>query len=158
MKKIWLRVGMTVEVSEEQYNELENMSLDFCGNYRDVDAPDWLIDLVEDKGKCDGDCYIPLDVFAENDWEDCSISKEQIEELKALLTGLLDKGTSIRDCVGYIYGLYQDYQLSEDQEMELYMFVDPDELWNEPSEYWRKQDDNPLIDYLNGMEVKYLND
>ena len=154
MKKIWLRVGMKVEVSEEQYNELENMSLNGGSSYRDVDAPDWLIDLVEDKGECDGDCYIPLDVFAESDWDDCSIPKEKIEELKNLLTKLLNKGTPIKECIGFIYGLFQDYQLSEDQEMELYMFVDPDEKWNDCSEYLEeildKYGSNPLADYLEG--------
>lgn len=85
--------------------------------------------------------------------ETCAVSKETIEELKTVLSVLLNKGTSIKDCVGFIYGLFQDYQLSEDQEVELYMFVDPDELWNSPSEYWFEQEDkNPLIDYLNGKE------
>ena len=92
-----------------------------------------------------------MEMFIED--ETCAVSKGTIEELKMILSDLLNRGTSIKDCVGFIYGLFQDYQLSEDQEVELYMFVDPDELWNSPCEYWLEQEDrNPLIDYLNGKE------
>ena len=156
MKKIWMRVGVSVEVSEEQFAELKEISTTNNANYSDVDAPVWLLDLAQNNGEIDGDAYIPGDIIRELDYEDneCATTRETIEGLKGILSELLNKGTSIKDCVGYIYGLFQDYQLSEDQEVELYMFVDPDELWNSPSEYWNGQDGNPLIDYLNRMERK----
>ena len=156
MKKVWMRVGVSVEVSDEQFAELRDMSTAGNANYRDIDVPDWLIDLAQNNGEIDGDAYIPGDVISELDQNDdsCATTREKIEELKNVLSELLNKGTSIKDCVGYIYGLFQNYQLSEDQEVELYMFVDPDELWNSPSEYWNGQDENPLIDYLNKMERK----
>ena len=156
MKKVWMRVGVSVEVTDEQFAELRDMSTAGNANYRDVDVPDWLIDLAQNNGEIDGDAYIPGDIIRELDYEnnECAATRETIEELKEVLFELLNKGTSIKDCVGYIYGLFQDYQLSEDQEVELYMFVDPDELWNSPSEYWNGQDGNPLIDYLNRMERK----
>lgn len=152
MKKIWMRVGVSVEVTDEQFAELRDASTAGNVNYRDVDCPDWLIELAENYGKIDGDAYIPGDVISELDQDDdsCATTREKIEELKKVLSELLDNGTSIKNCVGYIYGLFQNYQLSEDQEVELYMFVDPDELWNSPSEYWNEQDgENPLIEYLN---------
>lgn len=42
-----------------------------------------------------------------------------------------------RGLLAGIYGLFQDYSISEEQEAELYGIVDPGELYNSPAEYWR---------------------
>ena len=80
--------------------------------------------------------------------ETCAVSKETIDSLKNILSDMLNSGTTIQYCVGCIYGLFQEYYLSEDQEIELYMFVDPEEKYNDCSEYWEEVTDNPLIDSL----------
>lgn len=52
---------------------------------------------------------------------------------------------SIPQVVGFIYGLFQDYQIHEPEELYLYKIVDPEEKYNEPSEYWNAWNyENPL--------------
>lgn len=64
------------------------------------------------------------------------ITDEQMETIKAKCKELLDQNTSPKYLVGCIYGLYENYIISEEQESELYQFVDPHELYNETSDYW----------------------
>ena len=65
MKKVWARIGMTVEVTDEQYEALRKEALnpDFPEEdkvYDDLDDfPKWLLDKFEKEGEMDGDCYIP---------------------------------------------------------------------------------------------------
>lgn len=64
-KKIWARVGMSVEVSDEQYERIKAKALDrkytesngyeIYGDYWD----DEVDELFMTKGVFDGDCYIP---------------------------------------------------------------------------------------------------
>lgn len=73
------------------------------------------------------------------------ITNEQMETIKAKCKELLDQNTSPKYLVGCIYGLFEDYIISEIQEAELYKLVDPDDLYNEPSEYWWNiEEDNEL--------------
>lgn len=53
---------------------------------------------------------------------------------------------TIPQVVGAIHNLYQLYKICEDTEDELYSFADPNEEFNEPSEYdeWTEET-NPLI-------------
>ena len=60
MKTIWARVGMSVEVTDEQYEEVRKLALNDKGFYEDLeDFPDWLDEKFEKEGKIDGDYYIP---------------------------------------------------------------------------------------------------
>lgn len=68
MKTIWARVGMSVEVTDKQYEELRQLALNEEYDeeyevYDDLELPDWLLVKFEKKGKIDGDCYIPGDCW-----------------------------------------------------------------------------------------------
>lgn len=79
-----------------------------------------------------------FDDFDDDDY----ITEEQMKIIKAKCREELKKGTDPRYLIGCIYGLYEDYIISEKQESELYKLVDPEELYNEPSEYWWGIDGN----------------
>lgn len=54
---------------------------------------------------------------------------------------------SIPQVVGFIYALFQDYQIHEPEELYLYKIVDPEEKYNEPTEYWNAWNyENPLAE------------
>jgi len=54
-------------------------------------------------------------------------------------------GYTIPQMLACIYDLYQDYMIDEPDELDLYFYVDPDEEYNNVSEYWREMDyANPL--------------
>jgi hypothetical protein len=71
MKEIWIRVGMTVKVTESQYEELRKASLDKEASeaygysiYRDLDdLPDWFEKKIEEGAVIDGDSYIPSECW-----------------------------------------------------------------------------------------------
>lgn len=50
MAKIWFRVGMEAEVSEEELDVLKN------GKYREAEA---LMEKIIERGKLSGETYIP---------------------------------------------------------------------------------------------------
>lgn len=55
-------------------------------------------------------------------------------------------GFTIPQQLACIYDLYQDYRIDEPEEIDLYFYVDPDEEFNNVSEYWHEMDfENPLI-------------
>lgn len=60
---------------------------------------------------------------------------EKYEKLKQIIPDITKK-YGIKNVVAEIYNLYQDYLINEEQEEELYIFADPDGLYNSPSEYW----------------------
>ena len=62
-KTIWLRVGMTVPVTDKQYTKLKAMFDD--EDIEELEAPDWLIKRAEKYGVIDGDSYIPWSVMEE---------------------------------------------------------------------------------------------
>ena len=73
------------------------------------------------------------------------ITDKQMETVKEKCKELVNDGMSPKYIIGCIYGLYEDYVISEEQESELYQFVDPREEYNEPSDYWQAIDgDNEL--------------
>ena len=69
MKTVWARIGMSVKVTDEQYEMLRRKALnpDYPEEdevYDDFeDLPKWLLDKFEDEGEIDGDCYIPCDCW-----------------------------------------------------------------------------------------------
>ncbi len=71
MKEVWVRVGMTVKVTEEEYEELRKAALDEKASeeygyeiYGDLeDFPDWFDEKIEEDGVIDGDLYIPGDCW-----------------------------------------------------------------------------------------------
>ena len=73
------------------------------------------------------------------------LSEEQMEKLKTKCKEELSNGRPIKYLVGCIYGLYQDYMLSDEQENELYQLVDPEEKYNKCSEYWSEIDDENIL-------------
>lgn len=73
------------------------------------------------------------------------ITDEQMETVKRKCKELMNDRMNPKYIIGCIYGLYQDYVISEEQESELYQFVDPQDEYNEPSDYWWAIDgDNEL--------------
>lgn len=73
------------------------------------------------------------------------ISDEQMRTVKQKCKELMNAGTSPKYVIGCIYGLFEDYIISEKQESELYQLVDPQELYNDVSDYWQEIDgDNEL--------------
>ena len=80
-----------------------------------------------------------------NDWDDCAMAKVKFEQVKNRVISMVAKKWKTEAIIGCIYGLYQDYQISEEQEQELYNLVDPDEKYNNCSQYWNELDyNNPL--------------
>lgn len=63
MKSIWMRVGMSVEVTDEQYEKLKEEALNGSDRYDDLETPQWLIDRIEKYGEIDGDSYIPETIW-----------------------------------------------------------------------------------------------
>lgn len=50
------------------------------------------------------------------------------------------KTKSIPWVLGWIYDMYQDYEIDEAEESELYKIADPNEEFNSPAKYWRAMD------------------
>lgn len=82
-------------------------------------------------------------IYDDNDEE--YITDEQMEIVKEKCKELMNRGVSPKYIIGCIYGLYEDYTISEEQESELYQLVDPQDEYNETSDYWQAIDeDNEL--------------
>lgn len=75
------------------------------------------------------------------------ITDEQFNTIKQIAKTELEKGTHPKFLIGCIYDLYQNYLISEEQEVELYYLVDPMQQYNNVSEYWEMVDNNPLMNY-----------
>ena len=59
----------------------------------------------------------------------------------------LKKDYTIEQLLACVYDLFQNYQIDEDEENELYDFLDPKEEFNFVSDYWMKMDfPNPLME------------
>ena len=66
-----------------------------------------------------------------------------MESLKEQLDNLVDM--NITDKLACIHDLYQNYEISEEEEEELYKYVDPYDDYNNVFEYWNDMDyENPL--------------
>ena len=67
MKQIWMRMGVTVNVTDKQFEQLKEMSR--CERspelFDEIEAPDWLLNMVDEMGEQDGDSYIPPFQFEE---------------------------------------------------------------------------------------------
>ena len=74
MKKIWARIGMTLEVTDEEYEELRIQALNKAYQpddetiYDDLGLSAALKKKFLEKGKANGDSYIPAIVFEEMEW------------------------------------------------------------------------------------------
>lgn len=60
---------------------------------------------------------------------------EKFDGLKSFVKSLIGK-YDIKDLVAEVHNLYQEYLISEDQEVELYELVDPEDKENNPCELW----------------------
>ncbi len=91
--------------------------------------------------------------------DDCAMDSATFEKLKDYVQESAKKiGTSrlrLKLLLGHIYDLFQDYQISEKQETELYDIADKGETFNEVAEYWlgdydfdRKGESNPLSEFV----------
>lgn len=75
------------------------------------------------------------------------------EQYKAKVENLMSSGMSIRPLLACVCDLYQDGLIDEDQEMELYNIIDPDEVYNDVESYWMNMDfDNPLLESASGAK------
>lgn len=65
MKKIWARIGMSSEVTDEEYEDLKKLAMHNgrLDDLNDTDFPDWLIEKFKNKAIMDGESYIPQIVF-----------------------------------------------------------------------------------------------
>lgn len=59
MKKLFIRVGMTMEFTEEEYDLLVNGRLD----------NDTMLEMLKIRAEIDGDTYIPQDQYEADDVE-----------------------------------------------------------------------------------------
>lgn len=74
---------------------------------------------------------------------DCSDYKRIIYDAAVgAFTDLIVQGVHTKTLVACVYGLYQDYIITGGMEERIYTLVDPDELYNHPSEYWSELDEN----------------
>ena len=82
----------------------------------------------------------------EDEDESCEMPNEKYEEVKKAVERLRKKRKSKKKLVAYIYDLFQEYMISEEQESELYAIADPEEKYNDCWEYWANmEEENPLI-------------
>lgn len=75
------------------------------------------------------------------DW----LSRDKMNGIKNILRNCMSEGRDIKELLAWIYDLYQEYVLSDEQEEKLYEFVDPNETFNDVVEYWRDYDGNNLL-------------
>jgi hypothetical protein len=66
---------------------------------------------------------------------DSQMPIEKYDKLKAYIIAIKDS-YSIEDLVAEVHNLYQDYMISEAQELELYNLVDPEDQVDSPAELW----------------------
>lgn len=63
MKTIWARIGMSLEVSDAEYDHLrESVRLE-GGSFDDLDLDDDFAHRFQKNGYVDGDSYIPGTIF-----------------------------------------------------------------------------------------------
>ena len=72
------------------------------------------------------------------------ISYEQMEIIKSKCKEELTLMTNPPYLLGCIHELYQEYIISEEQQMELYKYVDPDDNYNNIYKYYSQIDTNVL--------------
>ena len=65
MKTIWARIGMSLEVTDEEYEYLKNHPGECEGDVSETDDDNNLFKRFVKDGYIDGDCYIPDEI-----WED----------------------------------------------------------------------------------------
>lgn len=77
------------------------------------------------------------------------LCQEKFDAVKAKLTRMMADGWEIPKLVACVYDLFQDYIISEEQEIELYSLVDEDERYNDVGSYWWDIDyENPLLQVI----------
>lgn len=86
-----------------------------------------------------------METYWEQDEDRRAYDALKVEMLKRRLDRMRAEGYTTPQCVGCIYGLYQDSFISEREELALYTYVDPGELYNDCGVYWDAFDAaNPL--------------
>lgn len=82
-----------------------------------------------------------------DDDNNCAMDAVKFKKVRDKCKDLLQEGWAIPKLVACICDLWDNYCCSEEQENELYSLVDPDEQFNEVSEYCNEMDyDNPLLE------------
>lgn len=77
------------------------------------------------------------------------LSNQKMNIVKYKLNEMMVAGKDIKYMIACIHDLYQDYIISEDQEMELYEIVDPEEKYNDVWDYWNEMNEpNGLMELL----------
>lgn len=67
MKTIWARVGMSLEVSDAEYNHLRELVMLEGGGFDDLDIDDDFAHRFQKNGYVDGESYIPGCIFEDQD-------------------------------------------------------------------------------------------
>lgn len=106
-------------------------------NEPSLDVPALLDQLVDYPFK---DKYSHINFFKVDRVERTIISSRYENKVRELL-----KEKPISYVVGCIYGLWADYEIDEEEEFYLYRIVDPNEEFNDASDYWNEiEEENPL--------------
>ena len=102
--------------------------------------------IVPDCDDCVDDVYVEV-TESELQSDDCAMNSIQFAKVREKCKELLSAGTEIKNMVGFVYDLFQEYLISEEQEDELYLLVDPKEEFNECGDYWYEYvGKNPLLE------------
>ncbi len=69
MKKVWARIGISMQIADELYDALKEQSVDEYGRYGDVELNEDTANLFFARGTVDGDSYIPASSFEDGSIE-----------------------------------------------------------------------------------------
>lgn len=80
-----------------------------------------------------------------SDW----LSDDKMNMIKNRIIEYKYEGKSIKFILACIHDLFQEYIISEDQEMELYYLADPEDKYNDVWDYWNEMNEpNGLMELL----------
>lgn len=77
------------------------------------------------------------------------LSNQKMNMVKYKLAEMKAAKKDVKYMIACIHDLYQNYIISEDQEMELYEIVDTEEKYNDVWDYWNEMNEpNGLTELL----------
>lgn len=99
---------------------------------------------------CKENGMIECDFIQIEDEDEGYLDEEKYQLVVQRLREMIKTGWSKPCMVACIYDLFQNYIIDEDQERDLYYMADPDDEYNNCSEYWHEMNyDNPLMEAIN---------
>lgn len=125
------------------------MDLELCDETFELDLDDMLDEWYSELEYfwCDLPHFINRETNTFNGWVPTFATKVTYSKYEKEAMRLINEDYfSVPQVIGFVYDLYQDCQINEPEETYLYNLLDPEEKYNEPSEYrnaWHF--DNPLV-------------